>query len=32
VDAVSKWRFKPATREGEPVAVFYLVTVSFSVQ
>jgi TonB family protein len=32
VDAVSSWRFKPATLEGEPVAVYYLVTVSFSVQ
>jgi TonB family protein len=32
VEAVSSWRFKPATLEGEPVAVYYLVTVSFSVQ
>jgi TonB family protein len=32
VEAVSAWRFKPATLEGEPVAVYYLVTVSFSVQ
>ncbi len=32
VEAVSKWRFKPATLEGKPVAVYYLVTVSFSVQ
>ena len=32
VDAVSKWRFEPATLEGKPVAVYYLVTVSFSVQ
>ena len=32
VAAVSSWRFKPATLEGEPVAVYYLVTVSFSVQ
>jgi len=32
VDAVSSWRFKPATLEGKPVAVYYLVTVSFSVQ
>ncbi len=32
VDAVSSWRFKPATLEGDPVAVYYLVTVSFSVQ
>jgi protein TonB len=32
VDAVSQWRFDPATLEGEPVAVYYMVTVSFSVQ
>jgi len=32
VDAVTKWRFEPATLEGKPVAVYYLVTVSFSVQ
>ena len=32
VDAVSSWRFEPATLEGRPVAVYYLVTVSFSVQ
>jgi protein TonB len=32
VEAVSSWRFEPATLEGEPVAVYYLVTVSFSVQ
>lgn len=32
VAAVSAWRFDPATLEGEPVAVYYLVTVSFSVQ
>ncbi len=32
VEAVPKWRFEPATLEGNPVAVYYLVTVSFSVQ
>lgn len=32
VDAVSRWRFRPASLHGEPVAVRYLVTVSFSVQ
>lgn len=32
VEAVSQWRFEPATLEGRPVAVRYLVTVSFSVQ
>ncbi|HEX7138256.1 MAG TPA: energy transducer TonB [Vicinamibacterales bacterium] len=29
VEAVKKWRFKPATREGEPVAVRYNLTVNF---
>ena len=32
VEAVSSWRFEPATLEGKPVAVYYLVTVSISVQ
>lgn len=32
VDAVSQWRFKPATLDGKPVWVHYLITVSFSVQ
>lgn len=32
VEAVSQWRFRPATLEGKPVAVHYLVTISFSVQ
>lgn len=32
VEAVSRWRFNPATLDGDPVAVYYLVTVSFSVQ
>ncbi len=32
LDAVRQWRFRPATLEGRPVAVRYLVTVSFSVQ
>jgi hypothetical protein len=32
VEAVASWRFEPATLEGEPVAVYYLVTISFSVQ
>jgi TonB family protein len=32
VEAVSAWRFEPATLDGKPVAVYYLVTVSFSVQ
>ena len=32
VDAVSKWRFNPATLDGKPVAVYYMVTITFSVQ
>ncbi len=32
VEAVRQWRFRPATLEGKPVAVYYLVTVTFSVQ
>ncbi len=32
VEAVATWRFEPATLNGKPVAVYYLVTVSFSVQ
>jgi protein TonB len=29
VDAVRGWRFRPATRDGEPVAVYYQLTVRF---
>jgi|HubBroStandDraft_3_1064219.scaffolds.fasta_scaffold35369_2 TonB family protein len=32
VDAVRRWVFEPATKEGTPVAVYYTVTVSFDVQ
>lgn len=32
VEAVKKWRFKPATRHGEAVAVFYNLTVNFRLQ
>ncbi len=32
VAAVSQWRFDPATLDGKPVAVYYLVTITFSVQ
>jgi TonB family protein len=32
MEAVCGWRFKPATRKGEPVKVYYVLTVSFSVQ
>jgi len=30
IDAVSQWRFEPATLEGEPVDVYYVVTVRFN--
>lgn len=29
MDAIREWRFQPATLEGEPVAVFYELTVNF---
>jgi TonB family protein len=32
IEAVGQWRFRPATLDGRPVAVYYLVTISFSVQ
>lgn len=32
LEAVSQWKFKPATRDGEPVPVYYNVTVSFTLQ
>ncbi|MDX1501156.1 MAG: TonB family protein [Thermoanaerobaculia bacterium] len=32
VDAVSKWRFEPATLNGKPVAVIYNLTVNFQLQ
>jgi protein TonB len=32
VAAVTQWKFNPATLNGEPVAVYYMVTISFSVQ
>lgn len=31
-DAVSKWRFKPATLNGKPVDVYYNLTVNFTLQ
>jgi protein TonB len=31
-DAVEKWKFKPATLEGRPVKVYYVLTVNFQVQ
>ena len=32
MDAVRRWRFEPARRSGEPVAVWVLVPVEFKLQ
>ena len=32
LDAVAKWKFKPATLAGKPVKVFYALTVNFSLR
>jgi periplasmic protein TonB len=32
VDAVKRWKFKPATLNGKPVAVYYNLTVNFRIQ
>jgi len=32
VDAVQRWRFKPAMLAGKPVKVYYVLTVNFQVQ
>lgn len=32
LEAACDWRFKPATLKGEPVKVYYVLTVNFSVQ
>lgn len=32
VDAVKKWRFKPATQNGQPVNVRYILAVNFALQ
>lgn len=32
VEAVETWKFKPATLDGRPVPVFYVLTVNFQVQ
>lgn len=29
VDAISRWRFEPATQNGKPVSVYYNLTVNF---
>ena len=31
-DAVSQWKFRPATRHGEPVDVYFILTVNFRVE
>jgi periplasmic protein TonB len=31
-DAIKKWKFKPATLNGKPVAVYYNLTVNFTLQ
>ena len=31
-EAVSRWRFRPATHRGEPIDVYYTVTVNFRLQ
>jgi protein TonB len=31
-DAIKKWKFKPATLNGRPVAVYFVLTVRFNVQ
>jgi TonB family protein len=32
LDAVCQWRFKPATLKGEPVKVYYVLTVNFKIE
>jgi TonB family protein len=32
VEAVRQWRFRPATRSGEPVPVYYVLTVNFRLE
>lgn len=32
IDAVTQWRYKPAVLEGEPVPVYYNITISFHLQ
>jgi len=32
VETVSGWKFKPATLNGEPVAVYYMLTITFRIQ
>ncbi|MCP4656686.1 MAG: hypothetical protein GY856_14835 [bacterium] len=32
VEAVTRWRFEPATVGGEPVEVLYILTVTFHIE
>jgi periplasmic protein TonB len=32
LDAVRQWKFEPATRAGEPVDVYYNLTVNFRLE
>ena len=32
VESVKQWKFKPATRDGKPVSVYYNLTINFSMQ
>ena len=32
LDAVTQWTFQPATLHGEPVAVYYVLTLSFGIR
>jgi TonB family protein len=32
VQTVSGWKFEPATRAGEPVPVYFMISISFSIQ
>ena len=32
MDAVERWKFKPATLQGKPVKVYYTLTVNFTMQ
>lgn len=32
LEAVREWKFEPATLDGEPVAVYYNLTINFTLQ
>jgi len=31
VESLKQWRFRPATRDGKPVKVYYVLTVNFAI-